>query len=73
MGDLHDSAAAAVGGSVSHIPWAFLLFKASTVAAGGWKIGVGVGFFSLFLAWLVRGWWRWKLGIALQQSEPFRI
>ncbi|CAE6967955.1 dnaJ [Symbiodinium sp. CCMP2456] len=30
-----------------------------------WKIGVGVGFFSLFLAWLVRGWWRWIVGLEI--------
>ncbi|CAE7290013.1 dnaJ [Symbiodinium natans] len=30
-----------------------------------WKIGVGVGVVSLFVAWLVRGWWRWIVGLEI--------
>lgn len=28
-----------------------------------WKIGIGAGFVSLFLAWLCRGWWFWIMGL----------
>mmetsp|Transcript_694 Transcript_694/g.1240 ORF Transcript_694/g.1240 Transcript_694/m.1240 type:complete len:299 (+) Transcript_694:95-991(+) len=30
-----------------------------------WKIGVGVGFVSLFLAWLFTGWWLWIVGLEI--------
>ncbi|CAE8587256.1 unnamed protein product [Polarella glacialis] len=44
-----------------------VLYLASEVAGlaffvESWKIGVAAGLVSMFLAWLVRGWWLWIIG-----------